>query len=164
MRWKLSWGFSFLLFGFSDGHIFFNFSNYCPILFIKEWTLLVRAQLGCARRVLIHTTLRIMHFALARSYAVCTGWLLCMHRSAFLLAPGDTKSLPDACDQYIAARKLRERDGEGFCGLFYWWAIWLCESFSVSLCSRGHAEAGKPSQLWMNRVQVSPPQSTPRLS
>ena len=56
-----------------------------------------------------------------------------------------------------------ERDGEGFCGLFYWWAIWLCESFSVSLCSLGHAEAGKPSQLWMNRTQSKcPPQSTPR--
>ena len=79
------------------------------ILFIKEWTLLVRAQLGCVRRVPINTTLRIMHFALDRSYAACTGWLLCMHRSAFLLAPGDTKSLPDACDQHIAARKLRER-------------------------------------------------------
>ena len=76
---------------------------------VDNWTLLVRAQLGCVRRVPINTTLRIMHFALVRSYAACTGWLLCMHRSAFLLAPGDTKSLPDACDQHIAARKLRER-------------------------------------------------------
>ena len=32
MSWKLSRGLSFLLFGVSDGHIFFNFSNYCPIL------------------------------------------------------------------------------------------------------------------------------------
>ena len=30
MSWKLSWGLSFLLFGVSDGHIFFDFSNYCP--------------------------------------------------------------------------------------------------------------------------------------
>ena len=28
---KLSCGLSFLLFGISDGHIFFNFSNYCPV-------------------------------------------------------------------------------------------------------------------------------------
>ena len=38
------------------------------------------------------TAPRIMHFA--RSYALCTGWALCMQRSAFLLAPGDTQSLP----------------------------------------------------------------------
>ena len=31
-RLKLSWGLSFLLFGVSDGHIFFDFSNYCPYL------------------------------------------------------------------------------------------------------------------------------------
>ena len=31
--WKLSWGLSVLLFGFSDGHIFFDFSNYCPNVF-----------------------------------------------------------------------------------------------------------------------------------
>ena len=30
MSWKLCWGLSFLLFGVSDGHIFFDFSNYCP--------------------------------------------------------------------------------------------------------------------------------------
>ena len=32
MSWKLSWGLSFLLFGVSDGHIFFDFSNYCPYM------------------------------------------------------------------------------------------------------------------------------------
>ena len=31
MRWKLSYGLSFLLFGVSDGHIFFDLLNYCPI-------------------------------------------------------------------------------------------------------------------------------------
>ena len=28
--WKLSCDLSFLLLGVSDGHIFFDFSNYCP--------------------------------------------------------------------------------------------------------------------------------------
>ena len=32
MSWKVSWGLSFLLFGVSDGHIFFYFSNFCPLL------------------------------------------------------------------------------------------------------------------------------------
>ena len=32
MSWKLSWGLSFLVFGVSDGHIFFDFSNYWPII------------------------------------------------------------------------------------------------------------------------------------
>ena len=34
MSWKLSWGLSFLLLGVSDGHIFFDFSNYCPYLVV----------------------------------------------------------------------------------------------------------------------------------
>ena len=33
MSLKLSWVLSFLLFGVSDGHIFFDFSNYCPVAF-----------------------------------------------------------------------------------------------------------------------------------
>ena len=38
MTWKLSWGLAFLLFGVSDGHIFFDFSNYCPnIITYKNW-------------------------------------------------------------------------------------------------------------------------------
>ena len=30
VSWKLSWGLSFLLFGFSDGHIFFDFFKLLP--------------------------------------------------------------------------------------------------------------------------------------
>ena len=33
MSWKISWGLSFLFFGVSDGHIFFDFANYCPYVF-----------------------------------------------------------------------------------------------------------------------------------
>ena len=40
MTWKLSWGLSFLLFGVSDGHIFFDFSDYCP--FLKDTALYFR--------------------------------------------------------------------------------------------------------------------------
>ena len=36
MSWKLSWGLSFLLFGVSDGHIFFDFSNYCPYVSVTQ--------------------------------------------------------------------------------------------------------------------------------
>ena len=41
--WKLSWDLSFLFLGVSDGHIFFDFSNYCPIIladgvsFFRGW-------------------------------------------------------------------------------------------------------------------------------
>ena len=38
MSWKISWGLSFLFFGVSDGHIFFDFSNYCPnYIASKNW-------------------------------------------------------------------------------------------------------------------------------
>ena len=33
VNWKLSWDLSFLRLGVSDGHIFFDFSNYCPVAF-----------------------------------------------------------------------------------------------------------------------------------
>ena len=36
MSWKLSWGLSFLLFGVSDGHIFFDFSNYYPYMTFND--------------------------------------------------------------------------------------------------------------------------------
>ena len=41
--WKLSWDLSFLFLGVSDGRIFFDFSNYCPIIladgvsFFRGW-------------------------------------------------------------------------------------------------------------------------------
>ena len=44
MSWKLSWVLSFLLFGVCDGHIFFDFSNYCPYIiyniFFHMWYLI----------------------------------------------------------------------------------------------------------------------------
>ena len=131
-------------------------------LLIKGWTLLVRAQLGCVRRVPINTTLCIMHFALARSYAACTGWLLCMHRSAFLLAPGDTKSLPDACDQHIAARKLRERRGKILWSVLLMSNMTLRKFLCLSLFPRPcWSRKAKSTVDEQNTVQVSPLKAPP---
>ena len=45
--WKLSWDLSFLFLGVSDGHIFFDFSNYCPYCIGHSWNSFLWCGLPC---------------------------------------------------------------------------------------------------------------------
>ena len=60
MSWKLSWGLSFLLFGVSDGHIFFDLLNYCPyVICMKSESFLL--YLGWSRFFLLKMEALLLH-------------------------------------------------------------------------------------------------------